>query len=66
MQRMRKWLGGVAVGGIVMGGVAIGFVAIGGVAIGYLAKGATTVGSHVINATQSDPQAVEFFRRWLP
>ena len=60
-------LGGVAVGGIAFGGVAIGLAAAGGVAVGYYyAAGGTAIGTHVINAAQRDPQAVEFFSHWLP
>ena len=59
-------LGGVAVGGVAFGGVAVGLAAAGGVAVGYYAAGGRAVGTYIINATQRDPQAVEFFRHWLP
>ena len=59
-------IGGVAVGGLVLGGVAVGVFALGGVAIGYYAAGGKAVGAYVIHATQRDPQAVNFFRHFIP
>ena len=59
-------LGGLVLGGVAVGGVAIGLAAAGGVAVGYYAAGGKAVGAYIINAAQRDPQAVEFFRQWLP
>ncbi|MCI0428918.1 MAG: serine/threonine protein kinase, partial [Rhodospirillales bacterium] len=58
-------LGGLAIGGVAVGGAAIGLVALGGGAIGYYALGGGAAGAHVIDATQADPQALEFFSSWL-
>ena len=59
-------LGGVAVGGVAFGGVAVGLAAAGGVAVGYYAAGGKAVGTYILNATQRDPQAIDFFRHFLP
>jgi hypothetical protein len=69
-------IGGLAVGGIALGGLAIGYVAMGGGAIGYYAMGGGAWGEHIISGGSSrshtistavkDPQAVEFFSRWIP
>lgn len=59
-------LGGLAVGGIAIGGAAVGFVAIGGGAAGYYALGGGAFGEHVIDGMRQDPEAVRFFREWLP
>ena len=54
-------LGGVALGGLAFGGVAIGLAAAGGVAVGVYAAGGKAVGTYILNSTQRDPQAVDFF-----
>ena len=60
-------LGGLALGaGLALGGLAIGTVAVGGFAIGYYAFGGGAAGAHVVNGTRQDPEAVAFFRRYLP
>ena len=59
-------LGGLAVGGIAVGGAAVGVVAIGGGAAGYYALGGSAFGEHVIDGMRQDPEAVRFFREWLP
>jgi len=59
-------LGGLAVGGIAVGGAAVGVVAIGGGAAGYYALGGGAFGEHVIDGVRQDPEAVRFFREWLP
>lgn len=58
--------GGLAVGGIAVGGAAVGVVAIGGGAAGYYALGGGAFGEHVIDGMRQDPEAVRFFREWLP
>ena len=59
-------LGGLAVGFAAAGGGAIGVVAVGGAAIGYYALGGFALGKHVVWAAERSPEAVDFFRRWLP
>jgi hypothetical protein len=59
-------LGGVAVGGLAMGGVAAGGAASGGAAIGFYAKGSAAVGKFIVSAMRQDPEAVQFFAKWLP
>jgi hypothetical protein len=59
-------LGGGAVGALLaLGGMAIGLVAIGGGAIGYYALGGGVLGVHALGGNAQDPNAIEFFRRWL-
>ncbi len=58
--------GGFALGGIAVGGLAVGAVAVGGLAVGYYAAGGGAVGAHTLSAVTRDPEAVEFFRRFLP
>ena len=59
-------LGGAAVGLLLaLGGMAIGLVAIGGGAMGYYALGGAALGVHPFSADYQDPQAVEFFKRFL-
>ena len=59
-------IGGGALGGIAFGGAAIGAVAVGGGAVGYYALGGGAAGVHTISALHQDPEAVEFFHRFLP
>jgi len=59
-------LGGLAIGLLLaLGGMAIGLVAIGGGAMGYYALGGGAWGVHPLSANHQDPQAVEFFKRFL-
>jgi hypothetical protein len=59
-------IGGAAVGLLLaLGGLAIGLVAIGGGAIGYYALGGGAWGLHPLGGNVQDPQAVEFFKRYL-
>jgi len=59
-------LGGGAVGILLaLGGLAIGTVAIGGLAIGYYALGGGALGVHAFGGNAKDPNALEFFRKWL-
>jgi len=59
-------LGGAAIGLLLaLGGMAIGMVAIGGGAIGYYALGGGAFGVHALGGNAQDPQAVEFFKRFL-
>ena len=56
-------VGGLAIGSLALGGGAVGGTAVGGGAVGYYyACGGGAFGGHVIDATRSDPEAVEFFR----
>jgi hypothetical protein len=48
-----------------IGGFAAGYAAFGGLAIGYYAAGGLAIGAHVISGASQDPEAVEFFRRFL-
>lgn len=59
-------VGGGAVGAIAAGGGAIGLVAVGGGAFGYFALGGAAEGIHVVSALRQDPEAVAFFREYLP
>ena len=59
-------VGGLAVGGLALGGAAVGYVAVGGGAIGCYAAGGGAVGQHVVGPMRQDPEAVRFFREWLP
>lgn len=59
-------LGGAAVGLLLaLGGLAIGLVAVGGCAIGYYALGGGAFGVHPLGGNAQDPQAIEFFKRYL-
>ncbi|MGQ0636825.1 MAG: hypothetical protein ACT4QC_19625 [Planctomycetaceae bacterium] len=59
-------LGGIALGSLAYGGVAVGGVAMGGAAVGAYAKGGAAAGLHAMDKKDRDPQAVEFFDKWLP
>ncbi len=60
-------LGGAAIGVLLaLGGLAIGLIAVGGGAIGYYAVGGGAVGVHALGGNVQDPNAVEFFKSWLP
>ncbi len=59
-------LGGAAVGILLgAGGFAVGYVALGGLAIGYYALGGLAIGAHALGGNVQDPQAIEFFQRYL-
>lgn len=57
-------LGGGAVGSLAVGGASAGGVAIGGAAVGRYACGGGAFGPAVVSATRTDPEALEFFRRY--
>ncbi len=59
-------VGGLATGALALGGLAIGWVAGGGMAVGHYACGGGAIGEHLFSAERQDPEAVEFFRRWVP
>jgi hypothetical protein len=59
-------VGGGAVGVVAIGGGAVGFVALGGGAVGYYAMGQRAAGKYVLAFNRQDPEAVAFFRRWVP
>ena len=59
-------LGGAAIGGVAIGGGAVGIVAVGGGAVGYYACGGGAWGKYVISAVERSPEAVEFFKAWIP
>ena len=44
----------------------MGLVAVGGGALGYYAFGGGAIGKYVVSAMSRSPEAVEFFRHWLP
>jgi ribosomal protein L37E len=59
-------LGGAAIGVLLgLGGLATGYVALGGLAIGYYAMGGLAIGAHALGGNFQDPEAMEFFRRYL-
>jgi hypothetical protein len=58
--------GGAAIGGVAVGGAAVGLVVIASAGVGYYAKGVAAIGAHAINAFGQDPEAVQFFAKWLP
>lgn len=59
--------GGAAVGALLaFGGAALARVAFGGFACGYYAVGGGTIGQYVIDGAKQDPEAVQFFQKWLP
>lgn len=59
-------IGGAAIGVLLgLGGLATGYVAFGGLAIGYYAMGGLALGVHRLGSNFQDPQAMEFFRRYL-
>jgi len=58
-------LGGLAIGLLALGGMAVGLVAIGGGAYGYYALGGGAWGAHALGGNAQDPQAIEFFKRYL-
>lgn len=47
-------------------GHAHGIIAIGGGAVGYYAFSGGAIGEYVVSAMQRSPEAVEFFKHWLP
>jgi hypothetical protein len=53
-------------GGIALGGWAVGLVAVGGAALGYYALGGAAFGKYVFSAMERSPEAVEFFKQWIP
>ena len=59
-------LGGAAIGLLALGGAAIGFVAVGGGACGYYACGGGAFGKYVLSAADQNPEAIRFFRSWIP
>lgn len=59
-------IGGGAVGLVACGGGVVGLVAVGGAAVGYYAYGGVAMGEFVLSALRQDPEAVAFFRAWLP
>lgn len=58
--------GGLAIGVVAVGGCALGYVAVGGFAVGIYAIGGVAIGKYVIGPLSKDPEAVEFFARYLP
>lgn len=59
-------IGGAAIGILLaLGGFALGYIAIGGAAFGYYALGGGAFGVHALGGNVQDPQAIEFFKRWL-
>jgi hypothetical protein len=69
-------VGGGALGLVALGGGAVGVIAVGGGAVGYIAMGGGGVGRYVLGGggrgravfsyVRQDPEAVEFFCRYLP
>jgi hypothetical protein len=58
--------GGGAVGVIAIGGGAVGYIALGGGAYGHFALGNRAHGKYVLAINRQDPEAVEFFVRYIP
>ncbi len=59
-------IGGGAVGLIAVGGSAFGLIAVGGGVAGYYALGQQAWGKHVLCLKRQDPQAIEFFTKYMP
>lgn len=59
-------IGGGAIGVVALGGGASGWIAIGGGAYGRYALGGRAFGKSGFGLNRQDPEAVEFFTRWLP
>jgi hypothetical protein len=59
-------VGGGSVGLIALGGGAVGYIALGGSACGYYALGQRAYGKFAFGMNRQDPEAVEFFVRYLP
>jgi hypothetical protein len=68
--------GGVALGAVALGGGACGLIAVGGGALGVVAVGGGALGvyvlagsgrgRHVFDRRRQDPEAVEFFCKYVP
>jgi hypothetical protein len=68
--------GGAALGVVALGGAACGLIAVGGAACGYVAVGGGAVGvyvlagggkgRHVFDRRRQDPEAIEFFCKYVP
>ena len=59
-------IGGGAAGVIAVGGGTFGIVAVGGGATGYFAMGQKARGKYALGLNRQDPEAVDFFRRYVP
>jgi hypothetical protein len=59
-------IGGLGIGTLAFGGAAVGLIACGGFAAGYYAMGGFAIGMHVLDATNQDPAAIQFFNNWIP
>ncbi len=59
-------IGGAACGVIAIGGAALGYVAIGGGALGVYVLARGGKGRHVFDRRRQDPEAVAFFRKYVP
>ena len=59
-------VGGGAVGVIAIGGGTFGIIAVGGGATGYFAMGQKAHGKYALGLNRQDPEAVDFFRRYVP
>jgi hypothetical protein len=58
--------GGAAIGTVAIGGGAVGLVAVGGGAFGYYACGGGAAGVHTLSALRQDPEAINFFKQFVP
>jgi hypothetical protein len=56
---------GLALGWLAYGGLAVGYIAVGGLAVGFYALGGAAFGKFVVSGMHRDPQAVEFFSKFL-
>jgi hypothetical protein len=59
-------VGGGACGVIAVGGGALGYIAIGGGALGVYVLAGGGKGQYVFDRRRQDPEAVEFFCKWVP
>jgi hypothetical protein len=59
-------VGGISIGLVALGGGAVGLVAVGGATFGYYSCGGAAYGQHVLDAVHRDPEAMQFFSKWLP
>jgi len=59
-------VGGGALGVVAIGAGALGVVALGAGAAGYYALGQQAVGKYILCMRRQDPEAIEFFTRFIP
>ncbi len=59
-------IGNLAIGGVAIGGLSLGAISIGGLAIGLASLGGMAIGLLLaLGGNQQDPEAIEFFKKFL-